>query len=552
MGSSRPVGALRAVLLASFAGVVLAGCPARRSRGPVDAGTPGSERVLVLGATQEPDSLDPARSETAGAREVQALIHRGLGVYDERWRYTPSLAAGPPQVETSTAGLAVVFELRAGLSWSDGAPLHADDFVYGHAVLTDPETSPRTLSAYQNIARVEAPGPRQLRVRLRDGGLPEHVFALMVALPRHVPRAAKDRGLDRAPLANGPYELLSWRPGEQLELRRRAGWTGPAPWFDRVVFLFLESEDALEAALLSGRVDAVGEASGLSVGKASALEARLRATHRVERAESGVWLQLSLRHDHPLTGELAVRRALNLAIDREALVAVSYEGEATPAGGLFPARHPVGLRPPPARDLEGARRALEAAGFARRGERYEKNGAALELEMSFATGSLASERAASFIAASLGEVPIRVRLRGVPLRVLLELQRSPERAPLALLAWRLPPDWDAAAVVGRGGSKNYGGFVDAEVERALAEARVASSEAAWRAALARLDARAADRLPVLSLAFRRSLSVRPVGLQGWRPTGTITPVTWNAEQWRWDRGSQASDGRRLDAPGGAE
>lgn len=536
--------------------VLLAGlCGCRKSAEGRDASVRGpSPKRLVLGTTQPPDTLDPVKSESAGAREVLELLYRGLGAYDEDWRFVPGLAEGPPEVETSSAGPVLSFRLRPGLTWSDGRALEAQDFVHGHAVLTDPERSPRTLSAYQVLRKVEAVAPDRLRVHLRAGADVEHVFSLLFALPRHAaPSTGATAGtVERAPITNGPYELHLWRPGESIELVKRPGWRGAEPGLDRIVFRFFESEDAFEAALLTGRIDALGEASGLSVGKARQLAARLQGSHVVERAESGVWLQVSIRHDHPLTRDLAVRRAMNLALDRDALVTVVYEGEASAVGGLFPPRHPVGARPPPARDLEAARAGLEAAGFRRRGELYEKDGAKLELEMLFATGSEASERAASFIAASLAEVPIRVRLRGVPLRVLFELQLDPARPPLAMMAWRLPPDWDAASVVGEGGSKNYGAFRDPEIQRGLEAARTASSPERWREHLAAVDQRAAETLPVLSLAFRRSVSVRPAGLRGWRPTGTITPVTWNAEQWQWDRESQVSAGRRLDGPGGAE
>ncbi len=536
----------------SFAAVLIS---CRRTSGGEDASLlVEPARVLILGTTQEPDSLDPVRAETAAARELLELLHRGVGAYDERWQFHPGLADGPPRVETSSVGTVLHFRLRPGHRWSDGTPLTAADFVHGHAVQTDPTLANRTLSAFRVIRRVSARSPLELAVELDEGARPEHVFSLLLALPRHVERKAGPRGtdLDRRPVSNGPFALDVWHSGDRIELSRREGWAGPRPDLDRIIFRFLDSEDAFEAALLTGRIDAVGEGAGLSVGKAARLAKRLEGTHVVERTESGVWLQVSIRHDHPLTKELAVRLSMSLALDRSALAEVVYEGEASPAGGLFPPRHPVGARPAAARDLAAARAALEGAGFVRQGEFYEKKGSRLELEMGFATGSEASERAASFIAASLAEVPIIVRLRGVPLRVLIDKLKDPARAPLAMLAWRLPPDWDAAAVVAKDGAKNYGAFHAPEIERAIAGAQTATTAAAWTRSLKEVDRLAAERVPVLSLVFRRSVSVRPKALTGWRPTGTVSPVTWNAEDWRWDRGSRPAAARRLDALRDAE
>ena len=46
-----------------------------------------------------------------------------------------------------------------------------------------------------------------------------------------------------------------------------------------------------------------------------------------------------------------------------------------------------------------------------------------------------------------------------------------------------------------------------------------------------VDRRVRETLPLVPLAFRQAVSVRPKRLSGWRPTGTTTPVTWNAEEW---------------------
>jgi peptide/nickel transport system substrate-binding protein len=220
---------------------------------------------------------------------------------------------------------------------------------------------------------------------------------------------------------------------------------------------------------------------------------------------------------------------------------VVYGGKADAAFGCFPPRHPAHGKVGGAYDRELAARLLDEAGWAkgRDGKRTKTSSTSgareLAMVLQFASGSQASERAASFVQAELAKIGVTVTLESMPLRVLFAKMREKSHAPLALFAWRSSPDFDAQAMLRTGGAQNYAGLADPELDRLLDRAKRERDPAAWAKTLSAVDLRYRELLPTIPLLFRKAVSVRPRSLDGFSPTGSQTPVTWNAERWRWTK-----------------
>lgn len=498
---------------------------------------------MVFGSLSEPDTLDPIFTDIAGASEIVKLLYRGLTTYDDRWMIEPSLAAGVPTATTSTSGATLVkWRLKTGLKWSDGAPITPRDIEFGHQVEVDPRLEVKARVHAERVSRMIVEGSTLTviwKTAVRDFASPEvHPILPAHAYPDPDKSPRPFAGMGRAPVSSGPYVLERWIPGASITLVRNPHWIGPQPQIERLVWRFFKSEDSFEPELISGGIDALGEGSGLSVERAKLLAERLSATHVAHFTDSGTWLHVDARLDDPITGELAVRRAINLAIDREAMARLVYEGAAVPAGGCFPPRHPAysGIKAP-AMDLAAAIEILEDAGWKKgEGGTRHKNGGPLRLVMALASGSDASLRAATYLESQLAKVGIEIDLETMPMATLFERMRGKQHPPLSLYAWRLRPDWDLVSVLKTGEGQNYTGLSDPEIDRLLG--RALSDPEAWAESLAAVERRFTEILPSIPLLFRNAASLRPKSLKGWRPTGTTTPVTWNAEVWRFEAMSE--------------
>lgn len=484
-------------------------------------------RPLILGTIEEPDTLDPLFTEVAGAQEVVRLLFRDLTIFDERWELVPSLAAKLPDTQTSSSGaLRVHWTLKPSLTWSNGQVLTTADLLAGYRIAADPTLEATGKQMTDEIARISPISRLEAWVEWKRP-LPSYastrVHPLLPdgAYPDPKTSTPPFRGFGRQPISNGPYRLKEWRAGEHLVLEPNPHWSGKKPEIPAIIFRFFKTEDAFEAELATGGIDALGEASGLSLERAEGLADRLQKTHAVEYTDSGLFLHLGTRSDDPITADPKIRKAISLAIDRRAMSKLVYGGRAQPANGCFPPRHVAhdDALPTIPHDPAAAKALLEGKTYA--------------LRLQLASGSQASERAAAYVQASLKTIGIEVTLEAMPLRALFGKMRERSHAPLTLFAWRSSPDWDAFSMLHSTGPQNYGGYQDEALDRLLDRAKHEVDPAAWALALREVERRYAELLPSIPLLFRQAVSVRPRALEGWTPTGSGTPVTFNAENWRW-------------------
>lgn len=495
------------------------------------AGCPGEgddhePLTLVLGTTQEPSTLDPAFAMRSGEQEVVRLLFPDLTVFNDEGEVVPRLAAELPMVTTSTRGPIVRWRLRTGLAWSDGAPLTSADVVFAHTIEANEQLAAVNHAVAKQVESIAAIDAQAFEVRWQTkyrGVTDPRVHAV---LPQHRyprPEGPSFSGLGRDPHASsGPYRLVEWRSGQQLSLEANPFWPGPVPPIERIVFRFFPSDDAFETELRTGGIDALGPASGLGVAHAQRLARALGASHELVSSPSGLLLQLSLRLEHPLLSKPEVRRALSLAIDRHRMADLVYGGQARAAFGIYGPAHPAHrARATLPFDPTRAKAILKAQTDNR------------PLTLVFAAGSEASERAAVYLHSALKEAGFQVVLRAMPLRVLLGQLKGPGQAPLTLFAWRTRPDWAGSSMFRTGGRLNYFGYSSSPVDELLTSEESTFERARWVSILHQIEANIMEDLPLIPLLFRNEVSLKPSGLRGWRPTGTTTPVTWNAETWHW-------------------
>jgi peptide/nickel transport system substrate-binding protein len=208
--------------------------------------------------------------------------------------------------------------------------------------------------------------------------LPTELASVQI-ISQHVGRGAEteDYNSGCAAIGTGPYRLASYRQGDRTEFTRNENyWAGPQPWA-RVSYRFIANDASRTAALLAGDVDVIDQVPS------SDLE-RLRRDQRFTLYEIQglrliyLWFDYS-RAENPILvsdnegkpftrnpfHDVRVRRALSMAIDRNALTERVMEGTAKPTGQWLPpgafSYNPDA--PVPRFDADGARRLLAEAGF---------------------------------------------------------------------------------------------------------------------------------------------------------------------------------------------
>lgn len=464
----------------------------------------GAGRTLVIGLSQEPTSLDPHFHDLHANLQVALHVFDTLVGRDETSGPTPQLA----ESWTTADGVTWEFRLRPGVTFHDGTPFTARDVLYSFCRLAKVPGSPRGFAGSLSMVReAEAPDSHTIRL-VTDRPYPLLLSELATLAIIRAPanggpeRYGRDgcgasdwlRSADfdsrRLVVGTGPFRLAAYEPGRRVVLDRNdTSWRGGVPW-NRVEMRFIRDDGQRVRALLAREVDIIDQVSGINLENLSRL-ADVRLIPLAARSLFYLHLDTSRNVSpgveapdgrtplkaNPLK-DRRVRRALSLAIDRQAIVDRVLRGQASMAFQLVPfglVGHADELRSEGV-DLVEARRLLAEAGY--------PNGFTLHIGLS--TARLALVRVAEVVAAMVDRIGVHATVEVTSSREFSSRQgtrgygaylagwaNSVNNATDPLKNLLATPD---GAANGGFGLANVGGYSNPEVDRLLAQSLVTLDE----------------------------------------------------------------------------
>ncbi len=334
-------------------------------------------QTLSIGSGAPVTTIDPHFHNVGPNNALTMHIFDRLIERDARARPHPSLATAWRPVSDTIWEL----ELRQGVTWHDGRPFTADDVVFTFARVPNVPNSPGGFGGFlRAIQRVEVVNPHLIRLHT---SAPHPLMPLDLAsvsiIARHAAEgmATEDFNSGRAAIGTGPYRFVSFRTGDRVEMTRNDAYFGGAEPWARVSYRMLLNDASRTAALLAGDVDVIEQIPTSDL-------ARLRRDPRITVTEipslRTVYMAPDFSRDtappgvtdnagQPLAAnpfkDIRVRRALSLAINRDALAERVMEGAATSTAQWLPPGafgYNPNVRPDPF-DPDAARRLLAEAGF---------------------------------------------------------------------------------------------------------------------------------------------------------------------------------------------
>jgi peptide/nickel transport system substrate-binding protein len=339
------------------------------------APVPAIAQSLAIGMAAPVTSIDPHYRDLSPNATIGSNLFDALTSLDEATRLRPGLAESWRTLDDQTWE----FKLRPGVTFQNGQELTGEDVAFTIARI--PRVPNALFASYtSSIDKVTLDGPLTLRLHTKyvDPLLPLELA--QVRIISHIAAATADTGdfnSGKAAIGTGPYRLVSYQPGNLVELERNESYWGKPPPWRRISYRTISNDAARSAALLSGDVqliDAVpptnlplleGNAQ-VTIAKVIGLRliyigfdhGRTGTTPFVFGPKGEILAQNPLR-DH------RVREALSLAINRDALVTRMMDNAAVPTGQFLPPgsfSYVPGLAPPPY-DPQGAKKLLAEAGF---------------------------------------------------------------------------------------------------------------------------------------------------------------------------------------------
>ena len=507
--------------LRSIVGCVLLLVIASCTRAPDDR---AGGMVFRTRLNEDPPDMDPVRSRDTTSGAILFEIFDGLVELDQSdLTIAPAVAA---RWDISADGRTYTFHLRDGVRFHNGREVTAADAVYSFERAMKPANRPGKPWVFDpvlgveefrrgesdHVVGLEALDDRTLRVTLSRPYGP-FLSLLVQEQASLVPREVyedPDRGYLRHPVGCGPFRLDSWVPGQSLTLEAFRDYYGEGPHVARVIYRIIQSQDTALQEYRAGGLEMTDEVPS---GQRRVLQAEMGEQYRQ-------WPQLAIRSialNHarpPFAGNLALRRAVNHAVDREYILRVLNEGKDVPLAGVIPPglpSHDPGLRGYDY-DPGRARSYLIEAGY--------PGGEGLpELTLLHITNE-GHRRICERIAADLAAVGIRVRPRNLEfaayLAAITGTTDTPPEAEMIYFNWSgdfpdaynfLFPNLHSANA---GPAGNYSRYVNPEFDRLL-DASIVEIEPEKRWELYRQAERVAveDAAWVFFYSFRDEALVRP-------------------------------------------
>ena len=477
---------------------------------------------LIEGTISDMKTFNTLNSGDTTSTQMIVQTFDGLLGISATGENIPALAQDLPKI--SSDSLTFTFKLRPNLKFSDGSPLTSDDVVFTYGLMYLPETKD-FVSRYRSdledyIQSVTATDPQTVVFKMkkilanfvdshcRYGILPKAVLGSVS------PKALNTHDFFNGPtVTNGVFKFVRWDKGQQVVLARNDNyWRGPSN-LDQFILKVVTDAVVLAQQLKTGELDA-GQPDASQWDNLKTVNTIVTNSIVVPNF---VYYQFNLVADGPgykYFADKNVRKALHMALDRDAMIKSVYYGQAIIADSEYPpiswAYNP-NVTPKYKYDKAGAEKLLDAAGWVKGTDGIRsKNGVRFSFELNTNSGNKVRENLIVVMQQQWKEIGIEVTPRPIAFQTLVTQIRSThtfQALVIGIASGDTDPDqttlWTSKGI-GSGGLNGMQ-YKNPEVDRLMAEALTSTDRAKRKPIYAQIQNILMDELPAPILAFYNSL-----------------------------------------------
>lgn len=470
---------------------------------------PVAAAELKIGLQDDADVLDPAQSRTFVGRIVYTAMCDKLVDVSPDLKIVPQLATAWAWSED---GKVLTMTLREGVKFHDGTDMDAA------AVVATIErnmtlTESRRKSELASVEKVEASGPLEVKFTLKRPDV-----TLLAQLSDRAgmivsPKAAKELGANfgSSPVCAGPFKFVERIQQDRIVLEKFEDyWNKDNVFIDKVTYMPIPDSTVRLANLQSGDLDMIER---LAPTDAAAVKANpdLRYEAVVNIGYMALYANIANgpRADNPFGKDKRLRQAFSLAIDRDALNQIVYEGTAVGGNQPFPPNSPWFNKaiPVPARDVEKAKALIKEAGFER-----------VPVEMQIPNNPVAQQMM-QVVQSMVAEAGFDVSLKSTEFATLLD-EQTRGNYQLSRSDWsgRVDPDGNIHQFITCKGGINDTKYCNPEVDRLLNEARASTDDAVRKEKYDAASVILNDDMPIIYLGHQSWIWAMQKNVTGFTPS----------------------------------
>ncbi|MGV2126659.1 ABC transporter substrate-binding protein [Agrobacterium vitis] len=464
---------------------------------------------LKIGLSEDPDVLDPAQSRTFVGRIVYTAMCDKLVDVSPDLKIIPQLATG---WAWSEGGKVLTMTLRQGVKFHDETPLNAEAVVATiQRNMTMPES--RRKSELASVEKVEAIGSDTVKFTLKA---PDSTLLAQLSDRAGMivsPKAAKELGANFGshPVCAGPFKFVERVQQDRIVLEKFADyWNKDQIFINKLTYLPIVDSTVRLANLRSGDLDMIERVAPTDAASIKS-DGKLDFEQAVGFGYMAMYVNIGNgpRANNPLGKDKRLRQAFSLAIDREALNQIVFEGTALAGNQPFPPVSPWYDKriPVPARDVEKAKALIKAAGFDRVPIELQVSNSATVLQMMQVVQSM------------VAEAGFDVTLKTMEFATMLNEQTA-GNYQISRSDWsgRVDPDGNLHQFVTCKGGINDTKYCNPAVDTLLNEARQSTDDAVRKQKYDAADEILNDDLPIIYLGHQSWLWASSKKITGFVPS----------------------------------
>jgi len=463
---------------------------------------------LRIGLAEDPDILDPDQSRTFVGRIVYASLCDKLVEITPELEIIPALATS---WEWSADGMTLTMKLRDDVTFHDGEPFNAQA-VAANIDRSKNLPESRRKSEVKSITGTNVVDEYTIEIMLAN---PDATIMAQFADRAGMmlsPKATEEMGLDfgAAPVCAGPFSFTERVQQDRIVLTKFADYyRADEINFDSVTFLPITDDTVRLANLRAGDVHIIERLPATNVASVKADDS-LKMAQAVSLGYQGLTINLnnSDRAQTPLGMDSKVRQALSLAIDREALNQVVFEGVFAAGNQPFPPTSPWydATNPIPARDIAAAKALLAEAGAEN-----------IEIEVQVSTNPVAGQ-IVQVVQAMAAEAGIKINIVAKEFATLLSDQ-SAGAYEVSQIGWsgRVDPDGNIHQFMTCEGGINDSKYCNPAIDDLLNKARTSTDLATRKASYDAARKILVEDMPIIYLYHQTWIWALDDGVSGFTP-----------------------------------
>ena len=396
------------MLILTLASICLGGCGKNKGENTNGRDARMAKDELIVAIADEPETGFDSTTGSHGS--ITKVFFSTLFKRDQELGWTNDLATG---YQVSSDKLTWTITIRKNAKFTDGTNVIAEDVAYTYQTAKD-AGSDIDLTMIDNINVVN---DTTIEFKLTREYSP---FIERLAYLGIVPKHAHDENFKDAPIGSGPYKFVQWDKGQQVIAVANDDYYGDKPQIKKLTMVFMKTDTAFEA-VKNGTID-VAQING-ALGSQKVEGAQVIDIPSIECygvcfpviANEGKKAEDGAEMGNNVTSEIAIRRALNIAVDREKIVKGvlnGYGSVSTTGLEKMPwLNEATVLNPSEYGNKEAAKKILADGGWTDTDNNgiVEKNGQQAEFKLLYTDGVYRQEMALEFVKVA-SEIGIKINL----------------------------------------------------------------------------------------------------------------------------------------------